>query len=69
MLYLSSLDTTATSQDHASDDEDDELLALRIAALESIKIKEAKVITSFLIILVISSIFNRQRQMQRNQSS
>jgi len=38
----SSLDTTATSQDQASDDEDDELLALRIAALESIKIKEAK---------------------------
>ena len=41
---LSSLDTTATSQDQASDEEDDELLALRIAALESIKIKEAKVI-------------------------
>ena len=40
----SSLDTTATSQEQASDDEDDELLALRIAALESIKIKEAKVI-------------------------
>jgi len=38
----SSLDTTATSQEQASDDEDDELLALRIAALESIKIKEAK---------------------------
>ena len=41
--HLFSLDTTATSRDQASDDEDDELLALRIAALESIKIKEAKV--------------------------
>ena len=45
--YLFSLDTTATSQDQASDDEDDELLALRIAALESIKIKEAKVAWSY----------------------
>ena len=42
-----SLNTTATSQDQASDDEDDELLALRIAALESIKIKEAKVAWSY----------------------
>ena len=45
--FLFSLDTTATSQDQASDDEDDELLALRIAALESIKIKEAKVAWSY----------------------
>ena len=64
---LISLDTTATSQEQASDDEDDELLALRIAALESIKIKEAKVI-----MLsrngVSSPMCNRPRQTQRSQS-
>ena len=67
---VSSLDTTATSQDQASDEEDDELLALRIAALESIKIKEAKVIVVLIITWFSSSILkNRQRQMLRSQSS
>jgi len=38
----SSLDTSTSQTEAASDDEDDELLALRIAALESIKLKESK---------------------------
>ena len=45
------------------------MLALRIAALESIKIKEAKVIILVPIILVSSKILIRQKQMQRSQSS
>merc|ERR1712142_870525 len=36
----SSLDTSTSQTEAASDDEDEELLALRIAALESIKLKE-----------------------------
>jgi len=38
----SSLATSSRTPTGSSDDEDDELLALRIAALESIKVKEAK---------------------------
>lgn len=41
-LDSSSLDTSTSQTEAASDDEDDELLALRIAALESIKLKESK---------------------------
>lgn len=40
--FDSSLETSTSQTDAASDDEDDELLALRIAALESIKLKESK---------------------------
>ena len=36
------MDTSTSQTEAASDDEDDELLALRIAALESIKLKESK---------------------------
>ena len=54
-MFPVSLDTTATSQEQASDDEDDELLALRIAALESIKIKEAKVFLFHVYGLLINS--------------
>jgi len=42
----SSLDTSTSQTEAASDDEDDELLALRIAALESIKLKESKLASS-----------------------
>eukprot|EP00092_Neocalanus_flemingeri_P025905 GFUD01028072.1.p1 GENE.GFUD01028072.1~~GFUD01028072.1.p1 ORF type:complete len:945 (-),score=288.83 GFUD01028072.1:723-3557(-) len=44
--FDSSLDTSTSQTEAASDDEDDELLALRIAALESIKLKEAKLASS-----------------------
>jgi len=42
----SSLETSNSQIETASDDEDDELLALRIAALESIRLKESKAVPS-----------------------
>jgi len=42
----SSLETSNSQIETASDDEDDELLALRIAALESIRLKETKAVPS-----------------------